>query len=81
MESDIGIRRSFVQCHFPPQDCKQGGDVCRAAVTASSPLTPGVRADREAWGPHWLTDPGDKIGEEMGEKVERKQGKAVSISL
>lgn len=35
MESDTGIRRSFVQCHFPPQDCKQGGD----AATASSPLT------------------------------------------
>ncbi|TNN29439.1 hypothetical protein EYF80_060412 [Liparis tanakae] len=35
-------------CHFPPQDCKQGGDVRRAAATASSPLTPGVRADREA---------------------------------
>lgn len=48
MESDTGIRCSFVQCHFPPQDCKQGGDVRRAAATASSPLTPGVRVDGEA---------------------------------
>lgn len=35
MESDTGIMWSFVQCHFPPQDCKQGGDVCRAGATAS----------------------------------------------
>ena len=40
MESDTGIRCPFVQCHFPPQDCKQGGDACRAAAAASSPLTP-----------------------------------------
>lgn len=40
MESDTGIRCSFVQCHFPPQDCKQGGDARSAAAAASSPLTP-----------------------------------------
>lgn len=36
MESDTGIRRPFVQCHFPPQDCKQGGDARRAAAAAAS---------------------------------------------
>lgn len=40
MESDTGIRCPFVQCHFPPQDWKQGGDARRPAAAASSPLTP-----------------------------------------
>lgn len=56
MESDTGIRRPFVQCHFPPRDCKQGGDARRAAATASSPLTPrghGRRPDAAKSGLRW----------------------------
>lgn len=68
MESDTGIMLSFVQCHFPPQDCKQGGDVLQGCTDSILPPDPRGHGRLSVRGRHRLRDPGHKIGKEMGKK-------------
>lgn len=62
MESDTGIMCSFVRCHFPPQECKQGGDVPQGC-SDSILLPPGPGGHGKLRGQHKLRDPGHKIVE------------------